>query len=85
MSQDKILKNLQSLTFEDALKELEEIVRHLEQGDTDLDNAIHRYERGMALRQFLNEKIKESKLKIEQITKKASGEIVPQTASFQQQ
>ncbi len=36
-------------TFEAALAELETILRELEDGTTTLDEALHRYERGVAL------------------------------------
>jgi len=41
---------IDTLSFEAALKELEQIVGRLESGDTPLDEAITLYERGSALR-----------------------------------
>ena len=37
-------------TFEEALVELERIVRDLEDGETGLEQALHRYEQGVGLR-----------------------------------
>jgi exodeoxyribonuclease VII small subunit len=39
----------ESLTFEQALAELEGIVRELEDGQTDLEQALSRYEQGVGL------------------------------------
>ncbi len=38
------------LSFEEALKELEEIVVNLEKGDISLDDAIKAYEKGSILK-----------------------------------
>ena len=45
------------LGFEDALKELEEIVRALEQGKGKLEDAIRSYERGAALKAHCERKL----------------------------
>ena len=42
-----------ALSFEDALRALEEVVRRLESGDVPLDDSISLYERGEVLRQSL--------------------------------
>ena len=41
---------VKNLSFEDALKELEEIVNSLEKGDISLEDAIKAYERGTQLK-----------------------------------
>ncbi len=42
--------DIAELSFEDALAQLEGIVRNLEGGDSALDDAIASYERGAALK-----------------------------------
>jgi len=44
-------------TFAEAMTELEEIVRKLEQGDVPLEEAIDLYKRGMELSKFCHEKL----------------------------
>jgi len=45
------------LSFEEAMKELEEIVQKLEEGDVPLDKAIHYYQEGMKLPKLCNHKL----------------------------
>ena len=56
------------MSFEDALTELEKIVRQIEDGRGKLDEAINAYERGVALKRHCEAKLKEAQAKIEQIT-----------------
>lgn len=58
---------LENISFEDALKELETIVRRLEEGKTSLDEAIKAYERGASLRLHCEKKLKDARLRVEQI------------------
>jgi exodeoxyribonuclease VII small subunit len=58
---------VESMSFEDALKELEAIVRRLEEGKTTLDEAIQAYERGASLRVHCEKKLKDARLRVEQI------------------
>ena len=41
--------------FEEAMSELEQIVQQLERGDVPLDEAIAKFQEGMALSQYCNE------------------------------
>jgi len=52
---------ISSLSFEGALAELEDIVRRLEQGKSDLEDAIGAYERGAALKKHCETKLKQAK------------------------
>jgi exodeoxyribonuclease VII small subunit len=65
---------LVSLSFEEALAELENIVRSLETGQINLSDSIAAYERGVALKQYCESKLKDAQLKIEQITLDPSGD-----------
>jgi len=76
------MQDMGSLTFEMALKELEEIVRLLERGETNLDQAITYYERGTALKSFCEKKLKESQLKVEQIVQNTSGSLTATPVTF---
>jgi exodeoxyribonuclease VII small subunit len=61
------------LTFEQAMTELESIVRKLEAGQGQLDEAIAAYERGTNLRRHCEAKLGEAAAKIERITQNADG------------
>ena len=63
-----------TLSFEDALAELEAIVSRLEQGKASLDDAIGAYERGAALKAHCEAKLREAREKVEKITLDAGGQ-----------
>jgi len=56
------------LSFEEAMAELEKLVRQLEDGKAKLDDAIDAYERGAALKRHCEAKLREAQAKIERIT-----------------
>jgi exodeoxyribonuclease VII small subunit len=55
------------LSFEDALAELEKIVRGLEGGQQKLEDAIAAYERGARLRQHCEAKLAEAEQRVQAI------------------
>ncbi|MEC8100217.1 MAG: exodeoxyribonuclease VII small subunit [Pseudomonadota bacterium] len=54
-----------NITFEDALKDLEEIVDNLNNDELDLEKAISAYEKGMKLKKICEKRLDEAKLRIE--------------------
>jgi exodeoxyribonuclease VII small subunit len=60
-------KDISKMSFEEALAELEQIVRTLESGQGKLDEAIGAYERGAALKAHCEAKLKDAQAKIEKI------------------
>lgn len=58
-------KEIESLSFEEALSELEAVVHQLETGRVKLDEAVTAYERGVKLKNFCEEKLKNAKSKID--------------------
>jgi exodeoxyribonuclease VII small subunit len=66
-------KPVDKMSFEEALAELEGIVRQLEAGDVELEKSITIYERGAALKAHCETRLKSAELKIEQIVQGASG------------
>jgi exodeoxyribonuclease VII small subunit len=60
--------NIDQLSFEDALKELEAIVARLESGDAALDESITLFTRGDALRAQCEARLKDAQARIEKIT-----------------
>ena len=61
------------MTFEEALSELEDIIRSLESGDTNLDGAIAAYERGTALKRHCDNKLRDAQEKISRIKLDEAG------------
>ncbi|MBI1401490.1 exodeoxyribonuclease VII small subunit [Hyphomonas sp.] len=66
-------KPVDKMTFEEALAELEVIVRQLEAGDVDLEKSIAIYERGAALKAHCETRLKSAELKVEQIVQGTNG------------
>ncbi|MBL6604570.1 MAG: exodeoxyribonuclease VII small subunit [Alphaproteobacteria bacterium] len=66
-------ENLDTLSFEEALSQLEAIVDQLERGDVSLDKAIDAYSRGMALKGHCQARLEEARLKVEQINLPEEG------------
>jgi exodeoxyribonuclease VII small subunit len=62
-----------TLSFEQSLAELETIVRALESGKSGLEESIQLYERGVALRQHCESKLKDAQLRVEKLTLSADG------------
>jgi exodeoxyribonuclease VII small subunit len=61
------------LSFEEALAELERIVRGLEGGQQRLEDAISAYERGSALRRHCETKLREAEMRVEKIVTGGNG------------
>ncbi len=61
------------MSFEDALAELEKIVRTLEDGRGKLEDSIRAYERGSQLKTHCEQKLREAQAKIQRIVVDADG------------
>ena len=73
MTDAQIPEDIAKMKFEDALSELEKIVKELEEGKVELDGAIEKYERGAALKRHCEAKLAEAQARIEKITRNAGG------------
>ena len=62
-----------TMSFEDALRELEGIVDQLEKGSVSLEASIGLYERGEALKGHCEALLKSAEARIEKITLSADG------------
>jgi exodeoxyribonuclease VII small subunit len=62
------LADINDMTFERALKELEAIVGRLERGDVELEESIAIYERGDALKAHCDRLLKQAEAKVERLT-----------------
>jgi exodeoxyribonuclease VII small subunit len=61
------------VTFEEAQRELEQIVERLERGEADLDEAIRLWERGEELLRFCLTRLETAEGKIEELAQRAAG------------
>jgi exodeoxyribonuclease VII small subunit len=68
MAKDTLPPDIAAMGFEEAMKELEKIVRDLESGQVKLDDAVKAYERGTALKAHCESKLAEARTKVEKIT-----------------
>jgi len=66
--------DIKDMSFEHALKELEQIVGRLERGDVELEQSIAIYERGEALREHCDRLLQRAEAKVDKITLSESGE-----------
>ncbi|MGE0723406.1 MAG: exodeoxyribonuclease VII small subunit [Alphaproteobacteria bacterium] len=66
-SADRSAAEVAKLSFEEALAELEKIVRQLEGGQGALEQAIESYQRGVLLKRHCERKLAEAQARIEQI------------------
>lgn len=62
------------MSFEQAMKELEQVVGRLERGDVALDESITLYERGAELKKRCEAKLKEAEEKVAAITLDGDGQ-----------
>ncbi len=67
--------DVQQMSFEQAMKELEQIVAKLERGDVELQESISIYERGEALRNHCDKLLKQAEARVEKITLDNSGAV----------
>jgi exodeoxyribonuclease VII small subunit len=67
------MTEVDQMSFEEAIKELEIVVGQLERGDVALDQSIALYERGAALKARCEAKLKEAEEKVARITLGADG------------
>ena len=73
-AETKVPADIKKMSFEAALVELEEIVRTLEAGDGNLDDAIDSYSRGALLKRHCENKLMDAKTRIDKVVLGAEGD-----------
>ncbi|MFZ5802618.1 MAG: exodeoxyribonuclease VII small subunit [Candidatus Omnitrophota bacterium] len=63
----------QEISFEKALERLEKIVQELESGDVALEDALKKFEEGVKLSRFCQEKLSKAEKKIQLLTENPDG------------
>lgn len=72
----------QEPSFEEALNELESIVRLMEEGNLDLNEALCNFEKGIALSRLCSEKLEQAEKKIDVLLCSKSGDIILKPANI---
>jgi exodeoxyribonuclease VII small subunit len=74
--------DITAMSFEDALAELEGIVRRLESGQVKLDEAIQSYERGAQLKRHCEKKLNEAQQRVDRIVIGSDGAVTVEPAKL---
>ena len=82
MSDATLPDDIAAMSFEDALTELEGIVRRLEGGQVKLDDAIQSYERGAQLKRHCEKKLNEAQQRVDRIVIAPDGAMTIEPAKL---
>ena len=82
MSESAVPPEIAQMSFEDALAELEQIVKRLEAGSGKLNDAITAYERGALLKRHCEAKLREAQARVDKIVIGADGLPATEPASL---
>ncbi|MCL5673633.1 MAG: exodeoxyribonuclease VII small subunit [Deltaproteobacteria bacterium] len=69
------IKDLNKLSFEEALKKLEENVANLEKGDLGLEESLKIYEEGVVYSKYCIDKLDAAEKKVEELTSDKNGKL----------
>jgi len=83
MSDPAVPAEIAALSFEDALAELEQIVKRLEGGSGKLNDAISSYERGALLKRHCEAKLREAEARVNKIVIGADGAVAGEPAALE--
>lgn len=75
---EKNQTDLSQMSFEEALRELETIVRQLEEGKINLEEAIASYEQGVRLKSYCETKLRDARTRVDQIVLTTNGQLATQ-------
>jgi exodeoxyribonuclease VII small subunit len=67
--------DVKKLSFENAIEELETIVRRLEDGKVPLEESVAIYERGESLKRRCEELLRQAEARVDKITTDANGQV----------
>ncbi|MCD6202744.1 MAG: exodeoxyribonuclease VII small subunit [Methanophagales archaeon] len=65
----------ENMTFEEAMKQLEQIVEKLGEGNLTLEESLEIFEQGMQLCKFCNKKLDEAEYKVEKLVETEEGKV----------
>jgi len=81
MAEPALPPDIAALSFEDALAELEQIVKRLEAGSGKLNDAITSYERGALLKRHCEAKLREAQARVDKIVVGADGTLAAEAVA----
>lgn len=82
MAEPQVPADIARLSFEEALQELEQIVKRLEGGTGKLDDAIQSYERGTLLKRHCEAKLREAQARVDKIVIAPDGSVTTEPAAL---
>ncbi len=82
MAEPQVPADIAKLSFEEALLELEQIVKRLEGGAGKLDDAIQSYERGTLLKRHCEAKLREAQVRVDKIVVTPDGSVRTEPAAL---
>ena len=82
MAETAVPSDIAAMSFEDALAELEQIVKRLEAGSGKLNDAIAAYERGALLKRHCEARLREAQARVDKIVVGADGTPATEPASL---
>ncbi|MGE5590246.1 MAG: exodeoxyribonuclease VII small subunit [Bacillota bacterium] len=77
-------KKAETMSYEQALERLEQVVRELEQGDLSLDASLELFQEGVELTRLCSQMLDEAERKIEKLTLDESGRPRLETAQLEE-
>ncbi|MCS7261079.1 MAG: exodeoxyribonuclease VII small subunit [Anaerolineae bacterium] len=77
------MSEVEHLTFEQALAELEQLVQEMESGNLELERALQLFERGMQLVRYCNQQLDAAELRVRQLAPDALPGEEPGLTSFE--
>ena len=75
------MKDVVTMTYREATAELEQVVRSLESGDLELEDALARYARGVELLKSLRERLTNAEQKVKVLLDTTSEVVAPDTTA----
>jgi exodeoxyribonuclease VII small subunit len=82
LAESQVPADIAKLSFEEALQELEQIVKRLEGGAGKLDDAIQSYERGTLLKRHCEAKLREAQARVDKIVVAPDGSVSAEPAAL---
>ncbi|NLW92889.1 MAG: exodeoxyribonuclease VII small subunit [Syntrophomonadaceae bacterium] len=67
---------MEGMSFEEALRQLEDILAMLESGELELEQSLRLFQSGMELSVYCQQMLKQAEGRIQQLTQKPDGEIL---------
>jgi exodeoxyribonuclease VII small subunit len=83
LAEPQVPSDVAKLSFEEALQELEQIVKRLEGGSGKLDDAIQSYERGTLLKRHCEAKLREAQARVDKIVISPDGSVTTEPAALE--